>query len=227
MQVGDLPDHLDRVREDAVELLEERQGLPGEAEPLAHQPQVVDGLDAVRVRPHGLLVHPARELELFAHEEDVALVHQRLGVVPVVPHCQVCVLDCGVVVTFVKVDEGQVGRRARHQLRVFFLVRLERFHCPLELARAHEVQRLGDLQLIGERGVVGVAQLCYSPVEARAHVLLDSRREQLCSDGEVFDDRLVLLAQDLLQPICAQHILQAHCQFVLVLQIHAVRLDGE
>mmetsp|Transcript_8025 Transcript_8025/g.20652 ORF Transcript_8025/g.20652 Transcript_8025/m.20652 type:complete len:267 (-) Transcript_8025:1541-2341(-) len=74
LKVGDLPDDLDRVGDDRVQLLEERERLLVHPEPLAHQPEVVDRLDAVCVCAHGLLVHGLRVLELVLHEEAVALV---------------------------------------------------------------------------------------------------------------------------------------------------------
>ena len=65
-------------------------------------------------------------LELAAHEHAVALVDERLGVVPVVPHREVGVLDGVGKVRLVEVDEGEVGGGVGDQLLLLVLVALER-----------------------------------------------------------------------------------------------------
>ena len=65
-------------------------------------------------------------LELAAHEHAVALVDERLGVVPVVPHREVGVLDGVGEVRLVEVDEGEVGGGVGDQLLLLVLVALER-----------------------------------------------------------------------------------------------------
>ena len=52
-------------------------------------------------------------VKLAAHEHAVALIDERLGIVAVVLHREVGVLNGVLVITLVEVDEGEVGRRVR------------------------------------------------------------------------------------------------------------------
>ena len=75
-----------------------------------------------------------RMLEVVAHKHAVALVDERLGVISVVLHRDIGVLDGVVEVCLVEVDEREVGRRMRNEGVVLVLVALEHLNRLVKLS---------------------------------------------------------------------------------------------
>lgn len=93
--------------------------------PCAGRTEVVDGLHAVRLHADGLEEELLGALVLAVHEEAVALVHQRLGVIAVVADGGVRLLVGLRLLALQEVEEGQVGRSLRAQRLVLLLEALQ------------------------------------------------------------------------------------------------------
>mmetsp|Transcript_1870 Transcript_1870/g.8312 ORF Transcript_1870/g.8312 Transcript_1870/m.8312 type:complete len:418 (-) Transcript_1870:97-1350(-) len=203
-----------------MELLEGLVRFRVRSEADVRQAEVVDGLHAVRFDADGFEVHLLRSEVVLLHEEAVALVHERLRVVPIVAHGHVCVVIRLLVVPFKEVDEAQVHRRHGFQLLAALLEGLEHVDGRLELLVAHMMERLLNLHLRRQPLVV-LLQLVDDPVVSLVQVtFLQLRGNEL---GERQDHRVRVIppAQEL-QPQAIDSLLAGCFRLVDVVKVVVV-----
>ena len=103
VDVRDLVDHFVAVWDDRVQLLEGLQGLVVVAQAFVHKAQVVDGFDAISLDTDGLKEELLSTVVVLIDKQAVALIHQRLRVVPVMLNGEVTELLGGLEVIFEEV----------------------------------------------------------------------------------------------------------------------------
>jgi hypothetical protein len=101
--VRDLVDNFVAVWDDRVQLLEGLQGLVVVAQAFVHKAQVVDGFDAISLDTDGLKEELLSTVVVLIDKQAVALIHQRLRVVPVMLNGEVTELLGGLEVIFEEV----------------------------------------------------------------------------------------------------------------------------
>mmetsp|Transcript_59818 Transcript_59818/g.98643 ORF Transcript_59818/g.98643 Transcript_59818/m.98643 type:complete len:258 (-) Transcript_59818:1314-2087(-) len=154
VQVGDVVRHLRGVRDHGLQLLEHMQRavvrLLVLAELLGGEPQIVHGLDAVRLHGQRVHVQLLRLVVLLLHVVEVAPVHEGLGVVLVGRDGHVRVLLPVLDVPLQEVQVRQVGGGLGLQLLVLLLEGLQGVDGLVVLLVLQELQGLAHLHLRGQ-----------------------------------------------------------------------------
>lgn len=190
---GQLEKHFGLAADDGLEFLERREGLHEGVEFLVDEGQVVERLQAVRLHADGLQVVFLGAVEVVLVEKAVALVDQRLAVVPVELERDVAVLFGAGEVALEQVEEREVAGRLGHHAAVLFLERLEQRNGRGDVPLLDEDHRLGHFELGLDFLVVRVLQHRNDPVVPLYHARAHHRRYQ---PGRVEDQPAALVAPD-------------------------------
>jgi len=147
INMGDLVNDLITVWNDCVKLLKSLETLIVVVESFVNQSKVIDCLDAICLNSDCLEEELFGSVIVLQVVETVSLVHQGLGIVPIMLDSEVCE-GLGIFEVILKeVKEGYVVRSHGHHDLIFLFEALEAFYSSLDFLVFDIVDRLGDFHL--------------------------------------------------------------------------------
>mmetsp|Transcript_26618 Transcript_26618/g.79091 ORF Transcript_26618/g.79091 Transcript_26618/m.79091 type:complete len:660 (-) Transcript_26618:203-2182(-) len=218
-----LVDDLGVVGQHRVQLLERGQRALVLLLLDVQQPQVVDRLDTVGLDASRFNVQSASALIVLLFDQHVGLVDICACIVSVALERKLAVLVRLVDVALKAVQECEVGRGARLDLRAFLLKFLEDGDGALKVLFGEELGRLGQLHLVRELDEAGSTQLLRAPVEARLEaVAVDLVRDELRTLHNDARHIVLALADHVAQPVVLHDAVDV--LFLVIVQVVVVVL---